>query len=106
MIYPSPDPKNIRAGEAAPIESRRSPARATNAGRATTPVPEASCRPSSSSRSLPPDRGLTTRTVLYHTLLKRDFSSTREFISLLCSTLGDQGSEKGANPRRPNLALI
>jgi hypothetical protein len=41
--------KNIRTSEAAPVKSRRSPARATNAGRATTPVPAASCRPRSSS---------------------------------------------------------
>src|SRR5215210_269308 len=44
-----PLPENIRAGEAAPVGSRRSPARATNAGRAITPACAASCRPSSSS---------------------------------------------------------
>jgi hypothetical protein len=37
--------KNIRASKAAPVKSQRSPARATNPGRATTPVPAASCRP-------------------------------------------------------------
>src|SRR5215207_990069 len=44
-------PTNIRADEAAapPLKSRRSPARATNAGRATTPAFAASCRASSSS---------------------------------------------------------
>src|SRR5215204_7362070 len=36
--------KNIRASEAAPVKSQRSPARATDSGRATTPVSEASCR--------------------------------------------------------------
>jgi hypothetical protein len=41
--------KNIRASEAAPVRSQRTPARATNSGRATTPVPEASCRPFSAS---------------------------------------------------------
>src|SRR5215211_7053666 len=41
--------KNIRTSEAAPVKSRRSPARATNPGRAITPVLAASCRPSSSS---------------------------------------------------------
>ena len=61
---------NIRTGEAAPIRSRRSPARATDPGRATTPVSAASCRSSSSSRFLPPARGTTTQTVLYHTLLR------------------------------------
>src|SRR5215210_4796498 len=76
--------KNIRTGEAAPIGSRRSPARATNPGRATTPVLGASCRSSSSSHSLPPARGTTTRTELYHILLNllvllvgRTFTSSR-----------------------------
>jgi hypothetical protein len=41
--------ENIKASEAAPARSRRSPARATDPGRATTPVPAASCRRSSSS---------------------------------------------------------
>src|SRR5215211_8218651 len=42
--------RNIQAGEAAPpVGSRRSPARATNAGRATTPAFAARCRLSSSS---------------------------------------------------------
>src|SRR5919107_1347301 len=41
---------------------------AANAGRATTPAPAASCKPSSSSRSLPPGRGTTSRTLLYHAL--------------------------------------
>src|SRR5215211_1884686 len=42
--------RNIQAGEAAPpVGSRRSPARATNAGRATTPAFAASYGPSSSS---------------------------------------------------------
>src|SRR5215218_4585931 len=43
--------RNIRAGEAAPppVGSRRSPARATNASRATTPAFAASYGPSSSS---------------------------------------------------------
>src|SRR5215213_1491144 len=39
----------IRASKAAPVKSQRSPARATNPGRATTPVPAASCRPFSAS---------------------------------------------------------
>src|SRR3954453_4225990 len=33
---------DIRAGEAPPVKSRRSPARATNPGRVTPPVPAAS----------------------------------------------------------------
>src|SRR5215210_4644308 len=37
--------KNIRTSKAAPVKSQRLPARATNSGRATTPVPAASCRP-------------------------------------------------------------
>src|SRR5215216_2918448 len=41
--------KNIRTSKAAPVKSQRSPARATNSGRATTPVPGASCRAFSSS---------------------------------------------------------
>src|SRR5215217_7120218 len=41
--------KNIRTSKAAPVKSQRSPARATNSGRATTPVPAASCRPFSAS---------------------------------------------------------
>jgi hypothetical protein len=41
--------QNIRASEAAPVRSQRSLARATNSGRATTPVPMASCRPFSAS---------------------------------------------------------
>src|SRR5919112_5409034 len=41
--------RNIRAGEAAPVGSGRSPARATNAGRATTTAFAASYGPSSSS---------------------------------------------------------
>src|SRR5919112_3210224 len=41
--------KNIRASKAAPVKSQRSPARATNSGRATTPVPAASCWPFSAS---------------------------------------------------------
>src|SRR5215208_1702354 len=36
--------KNIRASKAAPVKSQRSLARATDSGRATTPVPAASCR--------------------------------------------------------------
>jgi hypothetical protein len=41
--------KNTRAGEAAPVKSRRLPARTANADRATSSAPAASCRPSSSS---------------------------------------------------------
>ena len=41
--------QNIRTGEAPPVRSRRSPARATNPGRATTPGLGASCLSSSSS---------------------------------------------------------
>jgi len=41
--------KNTRAGEAAPVKSRRSPARTANADRATSSAPAAICRPSSSS---------------------------------------------------------
>jgi hypothetical protein len=41
--------KNIRASEAAPVKSQRTPARATNSGRATVPVLGASCRPFSAS---------------------------------------------------------
>src|SRR5215203_4929890 len=37
--------KTIRASKAAPVKSQRSPARATDSGRATTPVPAASCWP-------------------------------------------------------------
>jgi hypothetical protein len=48
-VAPVVGSKNIRTSEAAPVKSRRSPARATNAGRAITPVPAASCRPSPSS---------------------------------------------------------
>jgi hypothetical protein len=41
--------ENIRTSEAAPARSRRSPARATNVGRATSAAFAASCRPSASS---------------------------------------------------------
>src|SRR5215208_7360264 len=41
--------KNIRASKAAPVKSQRSLARATDSGRATTPVPAASCRAFSAS---------------------------------------------------------
>jgi hypothetical protein len=41
--------KNIRASEATPGKSRRSPARATTSGRVTTPVAAASCGPFSAS---------------------------------------------------------
>jgi hypothetical protein len=86
--------KNIRADEAAPVKSRRSSARATDADRATTPAFEASCRPSSSSLPYLLDEVQRHINIVAHiTRTEQRFSWWRR-IPQFCSTLTDQGNRK------------
>src|SRR5688500_15883039 len=77
------------------VGSRRSPARATNAGRATTPARAASCRPSSSSRSYLLVEVQRHTSIVAHITKTGQRSCWWRRIPLFCSTLTEiEGTER------------